>query len=80
MLWLYFSQNFEIFLININFVDRNGCAIFEDMLWKLDVLQSFIREFYWFDEMFVDYFDYRFKLMVVDMIEVVVKRLEILYS
>lgn len=80
MLWSYFSQDFEIFLTNINSVDRNGCATSEDMLWKLDALQSFIRELHWPDEMFADHLDHRLKLMAADMIEAAAKRSEILYS
>lgn len=80
MLWSYFSQNFEIFLTNINSVDRNGCATSEDMLWKLDALQSFIRELHWPDEMFADHLDHRLKLMAADMIEAAAKRSEISYS
>lgn len=80
MLWSYFSQNFEFFLTNINSVDRNGCATSEDMLWKLDALQSFIRELHWPDEMFADHLDHRLKLMAADMIEAAAKRSEISYS
>ncbi|XP_078339527.1 calcium-dependent secretion activator 1-like isoform X6 [Crassostrea virginica] len=52
----------------------NGCATSEDMLWKLDALQSFIRELHWPDEMFADHLDHRLKLMAADMIEAAAKR------
>lgn len=55
---------------------RNGCATSEDMLWKLDALQSFIRELHWPDEMFADHLDHRLKLMAADMIEAAAKRSE----
>lgn len=50
------------------------------MLWKLDALQSFIRELHWPDEMFADHLDHRLKLMAADMIEAAAKRSEISYS
>ena len=53
---------------------RNGCATSEDMLWKLDALQSFIRELHWPEEVFADHLDHRLKLMAADMIEAAAKR------
>ncbi|PVD24731.1 hypothetical protein C0Q70_15216 [Pomacea canaliculata] len=52
----------------------NGCATSEDMLWKLDALQSFIRELHWPEEVFADHLDHRLKLMAADMIEAAAKR------
>jgi hypothetical protein len=52
----------------------NGCATSEDMLWKLDVLQSFIRELHWPEEVFAEHLDHRLKLMAADMIEAAAKR------
>ena len=53
---------------------RSGCATSEDMLWKLDALQSFIRDLHWPEEVFADHLDHRLKLMAADMIEAAAKR------
>ncbi|XP_064633820.1 calcium-dependent secretion activator 1-like isoform X2 [Lineus longissimus] len=52
----------------------NGCATSEDMLWKLDALQSFIRDLHWPEEVFGEHLDHRLKLMAADMIEAAGKR------
>ncbi|XP_074661800.1 calcium-dependent secretion activator 1-like isoform X2 [Tubulanus polymorphus] len=52
----------------------NGCATSEDMLWKLDALQSFIRDLHWPEEVFAEHLDHRLKLMAADMIEAAGKR------
>ncbi|KAK3102520.1 hypothetical protein FSP39_011931 [Pinctada imbricata] len=52
----------------------NGCATSEDMLWKLDALQSFIRDLHWPEEVFAEHLDHRLKLMAADMIEAAAKR------
>lgn len=54
---------------------RQGCATSEDMLWKLDALQSFIRDLHWPEEVFAEHLDHRLKLMAADMIEAAAKRL-----
>uniref|UniRef100_A0A2C9K1P5 PH domain-containing protein n=1 Tax=Biomphalaria glabrata TaxID=6526 RepID=A0A2C9K1P5_BIOGL len=53
----------------------NGCSTSEDMLWKLDALQSFIRDLHWPEEVFAEHLDHRLKLMAADMIEAAAKRL-----
>ena len=53
---------------------RSGCSTSEDMLWKLDALQSFIRELHWPEEVFAEHLDHRLKLMAADMIEAAAKR------
>ena len=55
-------------------VYSNGCATSEDMLWKLDALQSFIRDLHWPEEVFAEHLDHRLKLMAADMIEAAAKR------
>jgi len=55
-------------------VYRNGCATSEDMLWKLDALQSFILDLHWPDEVFAEHLSHRLKLMSADMIEAAAKR------
>jgi len=52
----------------------SGCATSEDMLWKLDALQSFIRDLHWPEEVFAEHLDHRLKLMAADMIEAAAKR------
>ena len=44
------------------------------MLWKLDALQSFIRDLHWPEEVFAEHLDHRIKLMASDMIEAAAKR------
>jgi len=46
-----------------------GCATSEEMLWKLDALQTFIKELQWPEEVFAEHLDHRLKLMASDMIE-----------
>ncbi|XP_041348327.1 calcium-dependent secretion activator 1-like isoform X1 [Gigantopelta aegis] len=52
----------------------NGCGTSEDILWKLDALQSFIRDLHWPEEVFAEHLDHRLKLMAADMIEAAAKR------
>ncbi|XKL65805.1 hypothetical protein PGB90_009225 [Kerria lacca] len=52
----------------------NGCATSEDLFWKLDALQSFIRDLHWPDEEFRMHLEQRLKLMACDMIESCVHR------
>lgn len=46
-----------------------GCSTSQDMLWKLDALQTFIKELQWPDEVFAEHLENRLKLMASDMIE-----------
>ena len=46
-----------------------GCLTSEDMLWKLDALQSFIKDLHWPDEVFAEHLENRLKQMAADMIE-----------
>uniref|UniRef100_T1IJF8 MHD1 domain-containing protein n=1 Tax=Strigamia maritima TaxID=126957 RepID=T1IJF8_STRMM len=52
----------------------NGCATSEDLFWKLDALQSFIRDLHWPDEVFGKHLEQRLKLMACDMIESCITR------
>ncbi|CAF2073921.1 unnamed protein product [Rotaria magnacalcarata] len=52
-----------------------GCATSEDMLWKLDALQCFIRDLHWPDAMFGEHLEKRLKQMASDMIEACGKRI-----
>lgn len=53
---------------------RNGCATSEDLFWKLDALQSFIRDLHWPDHDFAKHLEQRLKLMACDMIESCITR------
>ncbi|KAH8403610.1 hypothetical protein KR222_009342, partial [Zaprionus bogoriensis] len=55
---------------------RNGCATSEDLFWKLDALQSFIRDLHWPDAEFRQHLEQRLKMMAVDMIEQCIQRTE----
>ncbi|XP_066519986.1 calcium-dependent secretion activator 1 isoform X5 [Hoplias malabaricus] len=52
----------------------NGSGASEDLFWKLDALQTFIRDLHWPEEEFAKHLDNRMKLMSSDMIESCVKR------
>lgn len=56
--------------------NRNGCATSEDLFWKLDALQSFIRDLHWPDAEFRQHLEQRLKLMACDMIESCLQRTE----
>nr|XP_042912803.1 calcium-dependent secretion activator 1-like isoform X2 [Parasteatoda tepidariorum] len=46
----------------------HGCITSEDLFWKLDALQSFIRDLHWPDEVFAKHLEQRLKLMACDML------------
>merc|ERR1719500_2157616 len=52
----------------------NGCATSEDLFWKLEALQSFIRDLHWPDPEFGQHLNQRLKLMACDMIESSIQR------
>nr|XP_021335492.1 calcium-dependent secretion activator 1 isoform X15 [Danio rerio] len=53
---------------------NNGSGTSEDLFWKLDALQTFIRDLHWPEEEFAKHLEMRLKLMSSDMIESCVKR------
>lgn len=55
-------------------IKGNGCATSEDLFWKLDALQSFIRDLHWPDLEFRQHLEQRLKLMACDMIESCIQR------
>jgi len=55
-------------------IKGNGCATSEDLFWKLDALQSFIRDLHWPDPEFGHHLNQRLKLMACDMIESCIQR------
>lgn len=56
--------------------ERNGCATSEDLFWKLDALQAFIRDLHWPNPEFGCHLEQRLKLMACDMIESCIQRTE----
>ncbi|XP_075430876.1 calcium-dependent secretion activator 1 isoform X25 [Ascaphus truei] len=58
----------------------NGSATSEDLFWKLDALQTFIRDLHWPEEEFGKHLEQRLKLMASDMIESCVKRTRIAFE
>ncbi|XP_037107094.1 calcium-dependent secretion activator 1 isoform X2 [Syngnathus acus] len=52
----------------------NGSGTSEDLFWKLDALQTFIRDLHWPEEEFGKHLETRLKLMSSDMIESCIKR------
>ncbi|XP_041417746.1 calcium-dependent secretion activator 1-like isoform X17 [Xenopus laevis] len=59
---------------------NNGSGTSEDLFWKLDALQTFIRDLHWPEEEFGNHLDQRLKLMASDMIESCVKRTRIAFE
>ncbi|XP_041636891.1 calcium-dependent secretion activator 1 isoform X14 [Cheilinus undulatus] len=53
---------------------NNGSGSSEDLFWKLDALQTFIRDLHWPEEEFAKHLESRIKLMSSNMIENCVKR------
>ncbi|KAM4612532.1 calcium-dependent secretion activator 1 isoform 10-T10 [Polymixia lowei] len=53
---------------------NNGSGTSEDLFWKLDALQTFIRDLHWPEEEFAKHLESRIQLMSSDMIENCVKR------
>ncbi|KAM5148943.1 calcium-dependent secretion activator 1 isoform 4-T4 [Mantella aurantiaca] len=58
----------------------NGSATSEDLFWKLDALQTFIRDLHWPEEEFGKHLEQRLKLMASDMIESCVKRTRLAFE
>jgi len=53
---------------------RNGCATSEDMLWKLEALQTFVFDLHWPDEVFAEHINQRLKTLSTEMIEAAANR------
>ncbi|XP_055724905.1 calcium-dependent secretion activator 1-like isoform X16 [Salvelinus fontinalis] len=59
---------------------NNGSGTSEDMFWKLEALQTFIRDLHWPEEEFSKHLENRMKLMSSDMIENCVKRTKMAFE
>ena len=46
----------------------------EELIWKLEALQTFIRELHWTDVVFAEHLDNRLKMMAADMIDAAASR------
>ncbi|BHF73306.1 secretion activator [Sparganum proliferum] len=46
----------------------------EELIWKLEALQTFIRELHWTDMVFAEHLDNRLKMMAADMIDAAAER------
>ncbi|XP_037078601.1 LOW QUALITY PROTEIN: calcium-dependent secretion activator-like, partial [Pollicipes pollicipes] len=58
----------------------NGCSTSEDLFWKLDALQAFIRDLHWPDAEFGSHLEQRLKRMACDMIESCIQRTDQAYQ
>ncbi|XP_056131109.1 calcium-dependent secretion activator 1 isoform X11 [Lampris incognitus] len=59
---------------------NNGSGTSEDLFWKLEALQTFIRDLHWPEEEFGKHLESRLKLMSSDMIESCVKRTRLAFE
>ncbi|XP_067444610.1 calcium-dependent secretion activator 1 isoform X1 [Thunnus thynnus] len=59
---------------------NNGSGTSEDLFWKLDALQTFIRDLHWPEEEFGKHLETRLKLMSSDMIESCIKRTRLAFE
>ncbi|CAF4901957.1 unnamed protein product [Pieris macdunnoughi] len=57
-------------------IKGNGCATSEELFWKLDALQSFIRDLHWPEPEFRSHLEQRLKLMASDMMETCIQKTE----
>ena len=71
---MIFPNESKDFQNDNNNISSNGCATSEDLFWKLDALQSFIRDLHWPDMEFDKHLNQRLKLMAADMIESSIQR------
>jgi len=55
-------------------VCSNGCATSEDMLWKLEALQTFVFDLHWPDEVFAEHINQRLRTLSTEMIEAAANR------
>jgi len=53
---------------------RNGCATSEDILWKLEALQTFVADLHWPDEVFAEHISQRLQSMSNEMVEAAANR------
>jgi len=58
----------------VSWLCSNGCATSEDMLWKLEALQTFVFDLHWPDEVFAEHINQRLKTLSTEMIEAAADR------
>ena len=66
---LFSTLDICIHLVTLTVYFSNGCATSEDIFWKLDALQNFVRDLHWPDPEFANHLNQRLKAMAADMIE-----------
>ncbi|CDQ82673.1 unnamed protein product [Oncorhynchus mykiss] len=66
--------------LGVPLVCSNGSGTSEDLFWKLEALQTFIRDLHWPEEEFAKHLENRMKLMSSDMIENCVKRTKMAFE
>ena len=54
---------------------RFGCETSDEVLWKLDALQTFITDLNWPEKIFATHLQHRLKVMANDMIHSMAKRI-----
>lgn len=54
---------------SFHFFRSLGCATSEELFWKMEALQAFIRDLHWPDDVFAKHLEQRLKLMACDMLE-----------
>ncbi|KOB79024.1 Calcium-dependent secretion activator [Operophtera brumata] len=57
-------------------IKGNGCSTSEELFWKLDALQCFIRDLHWPEPEFRTHLEQRLKLMASDMMEGCIQKTE----
>ncbi|CAH2243717.1 jg8777 [Pararge aegeria aegeria] len=57
-------------------IKGNGCSTSEELFWKLDALQSFIKDLHWPEAEFRTHLEQRLKLMASDMMETCIQKTE----
>ncbi|XP_015760961.1 PREDICTED: calcium-dependent secretion activator 1-like [Acropora digitifera] len=87
--WVNFGINVHTFPSNIRALERKhffplysreGCRSSEELFWKLTVLQQFIAELNWPDEVLASHLMKRLKLMASDMVQSCVKRTKVSFE
>ena len=53
---------------------RFGCQTSDEVLWKLDALQTFITDLNWPEKVFATHLQHRLKVMATDMIQSMTQR------
>ena len=55
--------------------EKSGCALSEEIFWKLNALQVFIQDLAWPDEVFANHIELRLKWMACDILENLINKI-----